>query len=275
MQSGAVASSVGDVTDVPNLEVLVPADGRAPIRPDGAEPALAELYRSPRTPWLRANMVGTLDGAATGPDGVTQSINGPADHRVFATLRALADVVLVGAGTVRAEGYRAPRVTPPLVPGRRERNQAEHPALAILTRTGRLPVATLTDDPAPWVFTTAGNTELAHLRRHLPAERLHVHDGTDVHLVTVTATLAAAGLGQQLTEGGPHLLAALLTAGAVDELCLTWSPVLVGGPAQRILSTVAWLDPPVALSLAHLLHADGVLIGRWTVDRTIATTIGP
>jgi riboflavin biosynthesis pyrimidine reductase len=254
------------VTDAPTLEVLVPADGSAPIRPDDAESALAELYRSPETPWLRANMIGTLDGAATGPDGVTESINEPADNRVFATLRALADVVLVGAGTVRAEGYRAPRVNPPLLPGRRERNQAEHPALAILTRTGRLPVATLTDDPAPWVFTTPGNTELAHLRRHLPAERLHVHEGTNVDLATVTATLTGAGLVQQLTEGGPRLLAQLVMAGAVDELCLTWSPVLVGGPAQRILSTVAWLGPPVTLSLAHLLHADGVLIGRWIVD---------
>ena len=252
----------------PPLEVLVPADGRGPILPDDAEAALAELYGSPRTPWLRANMIGTVDGAATGPDGVTGSINGPADNRVFRTLRALADVVLVGAGTVRAEGYRAPRVDPQLLPGRRDRNQADHPALAILTRGGRLPEATLTDDPAPWVFTTSGNERLDHLRRHLPAERLCVHDGADVDLVAVRRTLAGAGLGQQLTEGGPHLLAALLAAELVDELCLTWSPVLVGGPAQRILSSAGWLDPPVALSLAHLLRAGDVLIGRWVIGRS-------
>ena len=248
--------------------MLVPTGGREPILPDDSEAALVELYRAPRGPWLRANMIGTLDGAATGPDGVTESINGPADARVFGMLRALADVVIVGAETVRAEGYRAPRVAHRLRPGRRERGQAEHPALAILTRSGRLPTETLTDEPAPWVFTTTGSEHLDHLRRHLPADRLHVHDGADVDLATVRAVLADAGLGQQLTEGGPHLLAQLMAAGLVDELCLTWSPLVVGGPAQRILSTDAWLHPPASLSLVHLLHADGVLIGRWTVDRT-------
>ncbi len=245
------------------LEVLLPADRRGHVPPDEAELDLTDLYRTPGGTWLRANMIGTLDGAGTGSDGVTGSINGPADHRVFATLRALADVIVVGAGTVRAEAYRAPRVPGTLRPGRRQRGQADHPALAILTRSGHLPEGVLADDPPPWVFTTTGNTHLGDLGRRLPAERLHVHDGDDVDLASMRATLAEAGLTGQLTEGGPHLLAALIAAGQVDELCLTWSPALVGGAGLRVLEAGAWLDPPVNLRLAHLLHDDGFLIGRW------------
>ena len=55
--------------------------------------------------WVRAMMVCTLDGAAAGPDGLSGSISGPADHAVFAAVRRFADVVLVGGGTVKAEGY--------------------------------------------------------------------------------------------------------------------------------------------------------------------------
>lgn len=250
------------------LEVLLPPDRRGPLPPDDAERTLTDLYRHPGGAWLRANMISTLDGAATGPDGVTGSINGPADHRVFASLRALADVIVVGAGTVRAEAYRAPRVPDRLRPGRRERGQPDHPALAILTRSGHLPQSVLTDDPSPWVFTTARNSHLDDLRRSLPAERLHVYDADDVDLAVMRATLADAGLTVQLTEGGPRLLAALLAAGQVDELCLTWSPSLVGGAAPRILDAAGWLDPPANPRLVHLLHADGFLIGRWVIGPT-------
>src|SRR5665648_1069207 len=108
-QASLCGANVGHMDDAtPTLEVLLPA-GLPAIRPDDAEMALAALFAEPRTPWLRANMIATLDGAATGADHRSGSINDPADLRVFRALRALADVVLVGAGTVRAEGYRAPR----------------------------------------------------------------------------------------------------------------------------------------------------------------------
>ena len=101
----------------PTLEVLLPS-GLPAIRPDDAETALAALFAEPRTPWLRANMIATLDGAATGADHRSGSINDPADLRVFHTLRALADVVLVGAGPceLRATGHRGRR-SPSLRPG--------------------------------------------------------------------------------------------------------------------------------------------------------------
>ncbi len=244
----------------PTLDALLPA-GAPPIAPDPAETALLRRYAEPRLPWLRATMVSTLDGAATGADARSGSINGPADGRVFGALRAWADVVLVGAGTVRAEGYRAPRTPEAMLAGRRDRGQPPHPALVIVSARGDVPAAALVGDPAPWVATTADAPGLARLRDLVAPERLLVHDA-GVRLPDVVARLVTAGNGRILTEGGPHLLRALLADRLVDELCLTWSPRLVGGPAPRILGG-GWLAPPAHPRLVQLLHADGWLLGRW------------
>ena len=80
--------------------------------------------------WLRTNFVSTLDGSGVGPDGRSGSINTPADNRVFALQRDLCDAVLVGSGTVRAEGYQ--RVTP-------TRRRATPPALVVVSGSGRVP----------------------------------------------------------------------------------------------------------------------------------------
>ncbi len=94
------------------LRVLVGPD------PGGAEPDLAHLYAAPADPWLRVNMVSTLDGAASGDNGRSGSINNAVDKRVYDQLRALADAIVVGAGTARAEGY-APVDRPTVVVSRR------------------------------------------------------------------------------------------------------------------------------------------------------------
>lgn len=248
----------------PTLDVLLPA-GAPPIAPDPAETALLRTYAEPHLPWLRANMVSTLDGAATGADARSGSINGPADARVFHALRAWADVVLVGAGTVRAEGYRAPRTPEPLLAGRRDRGQPPHPALVIVTARGDVPTAALVGDPAPWVVTSAQAPRLDRLRAEVAPGRLLVHDAA-VRLPDVVAHLVGAGQGRILTEGGPHLLGALLAARLVDELCLTWGPRLVGGAAPRVVAG-DWLAPPAGATLAQLLHSDGWLLGRWLLDR--------
>lgn len=248
------------MADVPTLETLVPA-GAGPIGPDDAA-GLDEHYAEPRLPWLRANMIATLDGAATGADGRSGSINGAADHRVFEALRAWADVIVVGAGTVRAEGYRAPRTPAHLTPARRRRGQPEHPPLAVVTGAGDLPDAVLQDDPAPWVVTTTHAPGLSRLRRRLPRGRLLVHEEA-VDLDALVDALVDAGLPRILVEGGPTLLGALLHQGLLDELCLTWSPRVVAGPAPRPVVAPGWLIPPVDARLAGLLHADGVLLGRW------------
>lgn len=250
------------MAQAPTLDVLLPA-GLDAIGPrDDAR--LEEHYAEARLPWVRANMIATLDGAATGSDGRSGSINGDADHRVFEALRGWADVVLVGAGTVRAEGYRAPRTPGHLIEARRRRGQADHPALAVVTGGGDLPDAVLADDPPPWVVTTTDAPGLAALRRRVPRGQVLVHDGAVDPAATIDA-LVDAGLPRILTEGGPTLLGALLGAGVVDELCLTWSPCVVAGPAPRPVVAPSWFDPPVGARLGGLLHADGVLLGRWLV----------
>lgn len=267
---GAVSACGGtryghEVEPAPVLDVLLPA-GRAPIEPDPAEGTLTDLYAYPRGRWVRANMIATLDGAATGADGRSGSINGAADHRVFAVLRALADVILVGAGTARAERYRAPRTPEPLLAPRRALGLPDHPPLAVVTRRGDLPAALLDDSPRPWVFTVPEAPFLGHLRAHLPRERLHLHEG-GVDVRRVLDTLAAAGLEHVLCEGGPRLLGDLVTADVLDELCLTQTAAVVGGDATRVVHGAPWTDPVRLARPAHLLHSDGVLLGRWLVRR--------
>src|SRR5690242_5336553 len=90
--------------------------------------ALADLYVAPARRWLRANFVATLDGAANGPDDRSGSINTEADHVVFDLLRRLTDVVVVGAGTVRSEGYPSLRAEDPSAP-----------VLVVVSHQGQLP----------------------------------------------------------------------------------------------------------------------------------------
>ncbi|MBC7291950.1 MAG: dihydrofolate reductase family protein [Actinotalea sp.] len=249
----------------PALDVLLPP-GHAPIAPDPAEASLTRLYAYPPGRWVRANMIASLDGAATGADGRSGSINGAADHRVFEVLRGLADVILVGAGTARAERYRGPRTPERLLPVRRALGLPDHPPLAVVTRRGDLPAALLDDEPRPWVFTVPEAPFLGHLRAHLPKDRLHLHPGgVDPH--RVLGTLAEAGLPHVLCEGGPRLLADLVTADLLDELCLTQAPAVVAGDATRVVHGGPWADPARAAHPAHLLHADGVLLGRWVLAR--------
>lgn len=218
------------------MRVLLGADGTD----------LSTVYAAPRTPWLRVNMVSTVDGAATGASGRSGSINNPADKQVFDTLRALADVIVVGAGTARTEGYR-PTDTPIVLVSRR----ADVPPRLRDAAPGRVLMAT-----------TAGAEHLAEARKLLGADHVMVLGTDTVDLARLKQDLAARGWAHQLSEGGPTLLHALLDEGAVDELCATIVPRLVAGDGPRITSG-APVDVP--LTLHTLLEQDGTLLGRWWV----------
>lgn len=213
---------------------------------------LEALYVVPRRPWLRVNMVTTLDGAATGPDGVTDSINDAADNRVFALLRRLADVVVVGAGTVRAEEYGPLRK--PLV---------------VVSRRGALP-PTLRDPERVrggrvLMATCAEASGLAETRRVLGDEQVLVLGDTEVDLARLVPALSELGFDSILSEGGPSLLRDLLAAGAVDDLCTTIVSRAIAGIHRRI--TVGdEIDVPLDLRL--LLEEGGTLLGRWEAPRT-------
>lgn len=216
--------------------------------------ALLREYAVGPGPVVRANFVTTLDGHATGPDGRSGSINSAADKAVFDVLRALADVVVVGAGTIRAEGYGRLRTDDPeLLAVRRGAGRSDHPVLAVVTASGDLPKAVLEEDPdAGELLVLCAEAVRPALVARLGEARV-IGCGQD--LVEPTAAVTALhdrGLPQVLTEGGPHLLGGWVQAGVVDELCLTLRPLVVGGSGVRILEAA-----PGASSLAEfeLLHA--------------------
>jgi riboflavin biosynthesis pyrimidine reductase len=221
----------------------VPEAGGPHLR-ESASPE--ELYAEQRAPWLRANMISTVDGAGTGADGLTGSINNAADHRVFQALRGLADAVLVGAGTAVAEGYR-----PEDIP------------VAVVTRRGRVPESLQDPRPGQVLLVTCESAPgLGRARELLGAEHVLVAGRHEVDLPRAVAELDERGMATLLCEGGPRLLGDLLSVGLVDELCTTFVPQLVGGDQPRIV-TAEGLQ--VALDLRMLAEEDGTLFARWTV----------
>jgi riboflavin biosynthesis pyrimidine reductase len=225
---------------------------------------VAELYAYPveRT-WVRASFVSTLDGAVQGGDDRAGSISDPADQRVFALLRSLADLVLVGAGTARAEGY-AP-VAPHEVHGelRRSLGMTPVPAIAVVSHALDVPGELLHGGEAPTLVLTTRDARpdaLARVRQH--AEVLLVGEHA-VDPALVVDELTARGYRRILLEGGPRLMHDFVAAGRCDELCLTLRALLAGGDRHRLVRGPA-LEPPPGLRLRHVLEEDGTLFCRYT-----------
>lgn len=226
-----------------------------------ADHELPELYGYPadlRRVWLRANFITSLDGGAT-VDGTTGGLGGPGDRALFNLLRALADVIIVGAGTIRAESYGGARLTVAERQHRQARGQSEIPPLAIVTESGRLerdmPVFTRTEAP-PLVLTCTAATDATRHRLAGLAEVIEC-SGDDPNRVDASALVAAAaarGLYRVLMEGGPTLLSAFVESDLLDELCLTIAPCVVGGRGSRI--TTGSAQVLTLMRCAHVL-ADG------------------
>lgn len=214
---------------------------------------------------VRVDFVASVDGAASA-DGRSAGLQTPGDNRVFAALRDLADLVLVGAGTAVAEGYRAIEVS-----GRRaelRRRYGLRPVLptALISRTLRLdPRAPLFTDAVDGARTIVLTTaEAAADRRAALAEvaDVVVCGADSVDPVAVRAALEERGHRRILAEGGPTVFAELAAAGVVDELCLSLTPFLVGPGAGRIVAGPPW---PAArgLTLAGVLEEDAALFLRY------------
>jgi riboflavin biosynthesis pyrimidine reductase len=218
-------------------------------------------------PRVRANMVASVDGAAS-LNGRTAALSGPADRMVFAVLRSLADVILVGAGTARAERYRPVRDTE-VWPGLRTGKPATPPIALVTASLDLAGCERLIADAPPHAPTIVLTTSGAPAeRRAALAGRGAVVVATGEQSVDPARALSAlADLGHRsvLLEGGPHLLGQITEAGLLDELCLTISPVLAGGTTGRILSSPAAPDagPDAGLRLAHVLADDGYLLCRY------------
>jgi riboflavin biosynthesis pyrimidine reductase len=212
-------------------------------------------------PWVRANMVSSLDGAAV-VDGRSGALGGAGDKEVFSVLRGLADAVLVGAGTARIEGYRALRAKEPYAALRAALDQAPAPALVLVS--GRLdldPGSPLFHGGVQRTIVVTHSASDPKLREVLADVADIIVAGTDaVDIAAALDALAARGIVRVLCEGGPHLLADIAAAGRLDELCLSLAPRVVGGVATRITQG---LELDESFELAHLLDDDGTLFGRY------------
>ncbi len=232
-----------------------------------AQVDLAAVYGAdrptpPGRPWVALNMVTSVDGA-TSVEGVSEGLSSPSDKQVFHLLRSLADVILVGAGTVRAESYGPPRLDDAEQDARRERGQSAVPRIAVVTRSLDL-------DFSATLFTEAVERPIIVTSSALPAGRRAAAGNRakvvtcgddDVDLVRAMAALAELGARVVLCEGGPKLNGSLLAAGLVDEVCLTMAPQLVGGDADRLATGPD--APAVPLVLDRLLEDEGSLFFRW------------
>ncbi|MFJ1704108.1 pyrimidine reductase family protein [Kitasatospora sp. NPDC088346] len=230
--------------------------------------SLAGVYAYPERvrrgrAWLRANMVSGLDGAAR-LDGLSEGLSGAADKRIFGVLRALADVVLVGAQTVRAEGYRPARARAEFAAAREAAGQSPAPVIAIVSRGLDLDLsAPLFTAPLVRTVVVTCEDSPAEARRAVAATADLVVAGKDaVDLPAALAELASRGWTRQLTEGGPRLLGQLAAAGLVDELCLSLAPLLSGGGSPRILEGPA-MPAAQPMRLVSLLEQQGFLFTRY------------
>jgi riboflavin biosynthesis pyrimidine reductase len=224
------------------------------LRPDpGDEVDLAAAYAVDAERHVRANFVSSLDGAVT-VSGRSAGLSSEADRALFRLLRRLADVVLVGAGTVRTENYGGAKPV-----------DGHAPPIAVVSRsldfdtTSRL----FTDTTVRPIIVTCAASPDAVRRRLAEVADVIVAGDAEVDLREALDLLAERGLGRVLCEGGPHLLGSLAAAGALDELDLTLAPMIAGGTAGRI---VAGYLPEVVepMHLVHVLEADGHLFLRYS-----------
>lgn len=234
---------------------LLYADPPAPVAP-GEEADIASLralYAWPAGGGVRSNFVATLDGAATGANGLTGTINNAADKVVFDLNRELCDVVLVGAATADAEGYR-PSDGPPLV---------------VLSRRCLVPSG-FVDPPTDGrvVLVTGAGAQPANVdaaQKQLGEANVWVLGDQDVDLSQVIVALGREGRHNILCEGGPRVHAELLARKLVDEVALTWVPRGIGGTHPRIAHGTAF---DVQLTMRVLLESDSTLLGLWHIPET-------
>ncbi|MFC3894535.1 dihydrofolate reductase family protein [Lentzea rhizosphaerae] len=213
--------------------------------------ALESLYAYPpdRT-WVTANFVSSVDGAVS-VDGRSAGLGSPADKKIFTLGRELADVVLVGAGTVLIEGYRPSARLP----------------IAVVTARGTLTpdLPLFTGSAVPPIVITCAAAGLPPL----PADVI-VAGEDEVDLAQAVSELAARGLHRINLEGGPRLFGSMIADGLVDALNLTISPLLAVGDSSRIAHGP--VVPPVDLELTSVLRADDVLLLRYQRRNSRSTT---
>lgn len=217
------------------------------ISADDTRERLRGLYAVPAVEWVRLNLISSVNGSAAGSDGTSESLTNRADRAILGAIRSLADVILVGAASVRAEGYHLPSAS----------------RLAIVTSSGNLAGHRIDGDAAGRVLILCPEAARPAVTASLA--------GLDIEIVVipdlagrlgadaVIGSLRDRGLDHIVCEGGPSLAVQLLNAGAVDELCLSTGPVVTGS----VLPVLGGADEhPLTLSQLLVDDASGIY-ARW------------
>ena len=215
-------------------------------------------------PYLVLNMVATLDGKAV-VDGTTRSLGGEADRLLFHGLRTQADAIMAGAGTIRAERYGRVVRSDALTARREAEGLDPNPPLVVVSGSLAMPtdLPVLQDPEARVVIATAAEHELKGVKAQVTYERT----GDDLPLL-LARLRENHGIRSVLCEGGPTLNFFLLAAGLVDELFLSLSPQLVGGPNALTIVGGRELPDPAQAELLSLLESEGELFSRWKIRCT-------
>ena len=250
------------VMPVPEIHQLHPQRSPHPLDDD----QILALYtpRDRTVPIVRANFVSTVDGAST-IGGLSGPLGGPADKRVFDLLRQLSDVVVVGAGTLRAEGYGAMRLSAEASRWRRDHGLPAQPHFAIVSVSLDLEATSdvFANAPVrPIVVTVDSADDRARQQLARVADVIICGD-VRVGARQLVETLSARGLNQLHCEGGPHLLGTLFAEDVLDELCLTTSPLLEGGLSPRIVSGGGDAIS-LPMSLDHVMMSENTLFTKYS-----------
>jgi riboflavin-specific deaminase-like protein len=242
-----------------------PALRRLLPEPGEATPAQAAAHLAGRTV-LILNMVASVDGHTERAGRSGGIRGGEGDRELFHALRAHADAILVGTGTLAAERYGAWIRDERRAAMRAAAGLTEEPVGATLTRSGRVPweiplfegstarVIVYTATPIEVPATVTANVEVVEL------------DGADP--AAAIADLRARGLRSILCEGGAHLNAALLRAGVVDELQLALAPQIVGG-AQALTAVRGELASDLMLELLDAYEHTSALLLRYRLANAL------
>jgi len=222
----------------------------------GSHERLLDLYRPPAGLWLRLNLIASVDGNAAGVDGTSETLTNPADRTILKAIRELSDVVLVGANSVRREGYLLPRQS----------------RLAVVTASGNLRGHRINPatDRSPLIVLCPPEA-VARVRETLgtePVEIVIVHASLESGLMVMTDVVTALhslGLGSIVCEGGPQLIGHLLAAKLVDEACFSTSPIL-GGTTLGMAVTATTVEQPLELHQLIVDETSGIF-ARWLVQR--------
>lgn len=262
------------------MRILLPASPDPIDAPDAA----VDLHEHYSHNWVddggvRVNFISSIDGAAAAA-GKSRGLQTPGDNAVFAALRDLADVILVGASTARTEQYGPPRPSAERRALRRQYGLAEVPAVAVVSGSLDLDLTSDLyrdgdpDSPTLIITSSAAPTarrndiiDLAGTTAPLQLLQTPAADGGGVDFAAAVGQLRELGHRRILCEGGPRLFSAGLLAAAVDELCLTVSPMLVGPGGPRIVGGDEWPEDLLPqLRLTGLLLEDDALFCRYRVS---------